>query len=101
MIRFLTYRSMNYCVPMTLTSLPSFAITGMAGDVKWWMIPNMSVVKRMSKTYFMQRGFRRMFKAARRKYESLGRIGGSIRLQKLTDDEKQALSGLLSRNVSR
>jgi uncharacterized protein (TIGR02679 family) len=49
--------------------------------------------------YFGHDGFTRLFAAARKKYESLGRIGGAVRLTRLRDAEREKLSGLLSRNL--
>lgn len=51
--------------------------------------------------YFSQEGFARLFAAAKRKYESLGRVGGKLRLAHLRADERQQLSGLLSRSLRR
>jgi uncharacterized protein (TIGR02679 family) len=51
--------------------------------------------------YFSRPGFRRLFLAAKRKIESLGRIGGEVRLSSLTPDEQEALSGLLAKNLFR
>lgn len=51
--------------------------------------------------YFSRPGFRRLFLAARKKVESLGRIGGEVRLFSLTPEEQEALSGLLARDLYR
>lgn len=52
-------------------------------------------------TYFSQKGFSRLFSQARKRYESLGRVGGTIRLSRLKEEEKQLLSGLLSRDLAK
>lgn len=46
------------------------------------------------------KGFKRAFEAMRKKYLSLGTLGGTIVIQKLTADEKSALSGLLRKDFS-
>lgn len=51
--------------------------------------------------YFSDESFSRLFAAARRKYESLGRVGGTIRLVHLRMNERTKLSGLLSRSLMR
>lgn len=51
--------------------------------------------------YFSQPGFRRLFKAIRRKYQSLGRIGGKVQLRNLTSEEQEVLSGFFGRNLTR
>ncbi len=48
--------------------------------------------------YFKQTpGFKRTFNKIKEKYESLGYLGGNIVLLNLTDEEKDALSGLLKK----
>ena len=55
-----------------------------------------------AREYFKQnRGFQRLFNLFIKKYQSLGRIGGSVRLDSLTEDEKEALSSMLRRDYSR
>ena len=49
--------------------------------------------------YFSKPAYRRLFQMAKKKYESLGRIGGQIRLSSLSSDEKEALSGLLAKDL--
>jgi len=52
-------------------------------------------------SYFKEnKGFKRAFEAMRKKYLSLGTIGGTVVIHKLTADEKSALSGLLRKNFS-
>lgn len=51
--------------------------------------------------YFSRPGFKRLFQHAKKKYESLGRIGGTVRLTSLSAAEKEALGGLLARNIDR
>lgn len=51
--------------------------------------------------YFAKKGFNRLFQELGRKYRSLGRIGGKIRLPNPTPEEQEALSGLLGRDLSR
>ena len=45
--------------------------------------------------HFLQEGYRRMFDQVRRKWESIGRVGGQIRLEQVTDEERRRISGLL------
>ncbi|PWA13434.1 hypothetical protein DCC39_00650 [Pueribacillus theae] len=52
-----------------------------------------------AKQYFSHLAYQRLFRQAKKKYESLGRIGGQIRLSSLSEDEKEALSGLLVRGL--
>ncbi|MHB8061880.1 MAG: TIGR02679 family protein [Ruminiclostridium sp.] len=47
------------------------------------------------------KGFKRAFEAMRKKYLSLGTLGGTVVIQKLTADEKSALSGLLRKDFSK
>ncbi len=44
------------------------------------------------------RGFNRAFEKIREKYLSLGKLGGSIKLNELSELEKEALTGFLRRN---
>lgn len=49
--------------------------------------------------YLSQPGFSRLWPLVRKKYESYGRAAGAIRLTNLTDEERQALEGLLAINL--
>ncbi len=52
--------------------------------------------------YFKEnKGFKRVFEAFKKKYLSLGAVGGIVVIQKLTADEKSALSGLLRKDFSK
>ena len=51
--------------------------------------------------YFSQPGFRRLFQGIRRKYQSLGRMGGKVQLRNLTPEEQEFLSGFFGRNLAR
>ncbi|UOF91233.1 TIGR02679 domain-containing protein [Fodinisporobacter ferrooxydans] len=51
------------------------------------------------KEYIGQVGFRRMWMLVCKKYESYGRIAGSIRLTQLGEEERQALEGLFAVNL--
>ena len=52
--------------------------------------------------YFRQaKGFQRLLDLMIKKYQSLGRIGGSVKLTSLTDAEREALASLLRRDYSR
>ncbi|GAB7389238.1 TIGR02679 domain-containing protein [Bacillaceae bacterium] len=62
---------------------------------------NQKALNQEAVNYFSRPGFRRLFLAAKRKYETLGRIGGEVRLSSLTPEEQEALSGLLARDLSR
>lgn len=57
---------------------------------------------RQAVEYFKQeKGFHRLFNRCIKKYQSLGRIGGSVKLEDLTGIEKEALSSLLRRDYSK
>lgn len=57
---------------------------------------------RQAVEYFKQeKGFHRLFNRCIKKYQSLGRIGGSVKLEALTDIEREALSSLLRRDYSK
>lgn len=43
-------------------------------------------------------GFKRVFMKIREKYKALGKIGGTIKLEGLTQEEKEALTGFLKKN---
>lgn len=58
-----------------------------------------SRVRQEAYDYFSDEGFSRLFASARRRYESLGRVGGTIRLSQLRMNERTKLSGLLSRSL--
>lgn len=50
-------------------------------------------------SYFKKNpGFKRIFEGMRKKYLSLGAVGGTLLLQRLNSQEKQALSGFLRRD---
>lgn len=49
--------------------------------------------------YLRQSGFRRLWQAAKEKYERHGRVGGKVELSNLSMDEIEALSGLLAVNL--
>lgn len=57
--------------------------------------------KQEAMRYFSNEGFTRLFAAAQRKYESIGRIGGTVRLSRLREEEKEKLSGLLARSLKK
>ncbi|MHB1128224.1 MAG: TIGR02679 family protein [Bacillota bacterium] len=48
--------------------------------------------------YFSRPGFSRLFREVKRKYQSLGRVGGRVRLNDLTPEEQEALSGFFGAN---
>ncbi|MHB8170822.1 MAG: TIGR02679 family protein [Thermincolia bacterium] len=50
--------------------------------------------------YFSQPGFRRLFQGIRKKYQSLGRIGGKVQLRNLTPGEHEVLGGFFGRNLA-
>lgn len=57
---------------------------------------------RQAVEYFKQeKGFHRLLNRCIKKYQSLGRIGGSVKLEALTDVEREALSSLLRRDFSK
>jgi len=57
---------------------------------------------RQAVEYFKQeKGFHRLLNRCIKKYQSLGRIGGSVKLEALTDVERDALSSLLRRDYSK
>ena len=46
-----------------------------------------------------QPGFKRLFTLLIQKYQSLGKIGGSVKLERLDDEEVQSLASFLRVNV--
>ncbi|MBM7866886.1 TIGR02679 family protein [Heliobacterium gestii] len=50
--------------------------------------------------YLRQPGFPPLLEAARRRFESLGRIGGSLRLDKLTGEQLDCLNGFFGRQIA-
>ncbi len=57
---------------------------------------------RQAVEYFKrEKGFHRLLNQFISKYRSLGRIGGSVKLEALTDAEREALSSLLRRDYSK
>jgi hypothetical protein len=46
------------------------------------------------------KGYKRIFKAIRDKYKSIGRIGGVIKLDDLTDSEKEILSSHFKKTLA-
>lgn len=53
------------------------------------------------KTYFSQPGFKRLIKLMAQRYRSLGRIGGNAVLNNLTPEDRQAIGGLLGKDLSK
>ena len=51
--------------------------------------------------YFRQPGFRRLMDLMTRKYQALGRVGGSVKIAALTTAEKEALSSFFRRDFSK
>ncbi len=49
--------------------------------------------------YFSAPAFARLVKAMSQRYRNLGRVGGSVRLERLTDAERDALAGVLARDL--
>lgn len=47
------------------------------------------------------KGFKRLFESFREKYASLGYVGGIVKLSSPSQDEKQALSGFLGKDLSK
>lgn len=52
-------------------------------------------------TYFSQPGFQRLIKLMAQRYRGLGRIGGNAVLNNLTPEERQAIGGLLGKDLSK
>ncbi|BCV24256.1 TIGR02679 family protein [Gelria sp. Kuro-4] len=50
--------------------------------------------------YLNQSGLKRLWPAVKRKYEALGRVGGSVKLTALTPPEREAIGGLLALDLS-
>ncbi len=50
--------------------------------------------------YFSQPGFRRLFQGIRRKFASLGRIGGKVQLRNLNLEELEVLEGFFGRSLN-
>lgn len=55
-------------------------------------------LKEAVKYFRTRKGFNRVFTALKTKYKSIGRIGGSIVLSDVTEDEADALSGLMRKS---
>lgn len=51
-------------------------------------------------SYLRQPGLLRLWQAVKRKYESLGRVGGRVRITQLTPEEREAIGGLLAANFT-
>lgn len=50
--------------------------------------------------YFKEKkGYKRIFKGIREKYRSLGRLGGVVKLDNLTEDEKKYLQTILKKTI--
>ena len=61
---------------------------------------NQEVKAKQAANFFHKHpGFTRLFRSLERKYRSLGRIGGNVVLQKLSVEERQALSSFLRINL--
>jgi uncharacterized protein (TIGR02679 family) len=45
--------------------------------------------------HFLKTGYQRMFEQVRRKWESIGRVGGKIRLEGISEEERRCITGLL------
>lgn len=56
------------------------------------------LVKECSEYFRQNPGFSRIMVAIREKYKSLGKMGGTIKLDNLTMEEKEALTGFLKKN---
>ncbi|KEO80916.1 TIGR02679 family protein [Tumebacillus flagellatus] len=48
--------------------------------------------------HFLQTGYQRLFEQARRKWESIGRVGGTITIKSLREEERRRLSGLFGKS---
>ncbi len=59
-----------------------------------------SLLKECAKYFSRNPAFKRLFKKLREKYASLGYIGGTVTLNNLTKDEKEALGGLLRKSFA-
>ena len=62
---------------------------------------NTADLSELAVTYFSAPGLARLMSALAERYKSLGRIGGSVRLEQLAAAEQKALSGLLGKDLQR
>ncbi len=61
---------------------------------------DMNTILQHAIEYFSAPAFARLVKAMSQRYRNLGRIGGSVRLEKLTNAEREALAGVLGSDLS-
>lgn len=52
----------------------------------------MSIAKEAAAFFRSERAFHRLFVEMKRKYESLGRVGGTVSLQSFSDEEREAIA---------
>lgn len=58
----------------------------------------MSLEKSCIEYFKSNKGFKRLFEGIREKYRSLGSLGGTVVINNLTQDEREALSGLFKKD---
>ncbi|TDT57245.1 TIGR02679 domain-containing protein [Fonticella tunisiensis] len=58
----------------------------------------MSLEKSCIEYFKSDKGFKRLFEGIREKYRSLGSLGGTVVINNLTQDEREALSGLFKKD---
>ncbi|KDR95008.1 TIGR02679 family protein [Peptoclostridium litorale DSM 5388] len=56
------------------------------------------LVQKAAGYFKSSKGFDRLFEKMKDKYRSMGRIGGSVKLLDLSEEEKESLTGLLGKN---
>lgn len=61
----------------------------------------MSTAKEAAAFFRSEPGFKRLFAEMKRKYESLGRVGGAVSLEVFTDEEREAVAAFFGKDVSR
>ncbi|RXS90259.1 TIGR02679 family protein [Geobacillus sp. PK12] len=61
----------------------------------------MSTVKEATAFFRSEPGFKRLFAEMKRKYESLGRVGGAVSLQSFSKEERESIAAFFGKDVSR
>ena len=62
---------------------------------------NVSTVKEAAAFFRSEPGFKRLFVEMKRKYESLGRVGGAVSLQSFSKEERESIAAFFGKDVSR
>jgi len=60
-----------------------------------------STAKEAAAFFRSEPGFKRLFAEMKRKYESLGRVGGAVSLQSFSEEERESIAAFFGKDVSR